>query len=835
MRRWVIGGVALALIAAAIVWLLVGRDKPRAATRGAPPGISVGASAVRRGAGSIAGTVRDANAVTIAGATVCIDGGADASQCTSTNAQGAYVIGELSPGAYGVTASAPHFKPSHYRTGKDQRITSVTVAPAERRTGIDVVLDAGAVALTGTVVDVNGGPIGHARVRALVDGTLDRPEWYPPVEADAAGTFTLWVKPGDIRVSAQADGYAPAHADTVAPGAVTVLLTPEASISGTVVDAKGALVADAIVSAEFVSVRASVRSDAAGAFRIESLVPGRYELRARIEHAFGEYPGSVSVGLAQHVTGVTIRVEPAARITGRVVTDRGEPCPGASVYLNDIYRSDDIRLTAIGDATFRLDAVRPGTYYAHPECPGYFAEVRYPPIIVTTADQDALMWAMRPGATLRGHVRDSRGALIVDADVLLRSSHRYESASSRSDGSYVIEGVAPGTYTLEAHTDRAGHVATELAITSVANVERDLVVEDGGTIIGFVRDTTGRPVSGVDVNASGDAHPGATRTRADGGYTLDLRAGMYDVYPSRGWGQDLADKRAVTIESGQTETLDFTVPAETGVIRGDVKDASGAPIGDAYVSAYRSSFGDDLFMWSFSDRPVLTAADGTFEIRELGPGTYNILAVRRGGGEIRHKGVETGSTVHVVMPVTGSLAGTVTYADGQLPDELYVTVRDSNREVFRDDHFLHTRGAFRMDGLPAGELHVAASSPDGLGVATFTLGVGEHREGAKVTLDRNVIIKGRVIHAQTKQPLADMFVVPKAPRAQRGIALDPDDISHKTDANGRFSVSSPTGRVSITIKAPGFRNPDTCSKDLERTLTAPVDLGDIEIDCERAP
>src|SRR5204863_6440912 len=118
----------------------------------------------------------------------------------------------------------------------------------------------------------------------------------------------------------------------------------------------------------------------------------------------------------------------------------------------------------------------------------------------------------------------------------------------------------------------------------------------------------------------------------------------------------------VTVASGQTVTADFVVPPHDGVIRGDVVDVSGKPVGDAYVQAHKSDFGDDAWSWTFDDRPVLTAPDGTFEIKGIGPGSYMVEAVRRGGGEVRQKGVVAGDTIHFALPTSGSIAGTVRFA-----------------------------------------------------------------------------------------------------------------------------------------------------------------------------
>src|SRR5262249_24934744 len=136
-------------------------------------------------------------------------------------------------------ASAKPYRPEMFHPGGDRQETSFFLAAGERKTGVDIVLRKGGVEITGTVSDVTGGPIAHADVSAHHQGWGDGgSDFAPPVGPDSSGKFSLWVKPGEVSVNASAEGYAEGSDSGRAPGTFEILLTPESSLAGVVIDAK---------------------------------------------------------------------------------------------------------------------------------------------------------------------------------------------------------------------------------------------------------------------------------------------------------------------------------------------------------------------------------------------------------------------------------------------------------------------------------------------------------------------------------------------------------------------------------------------------------------------
>ena len=188
---------------------------------------------------------------------------------------------------------------------------------ARRRPSI-LVLPAGGVEVSGTVSDIAGGPIAGAQLRA---GDAVG-------ETDAGGTFTLWLEPGSASVEATADGYAPSTWNGNAPDHVELQLTPESSLSGTVVLPSGEPLADAqvgIAGLDWRQPSVDTTSSEDGSFHADRLAPGRYSITVRSAHAYGTSAGTVLVALAEHTDGIVVSVVLRSRITGTLATEDGAP------------------------------------------------------------------------------------------------------------------------------------------------------------------------------------------------------------------------------------------------------------------------------------------------------------------------------------------------------------------------------------------------------------------------------------------------------------------------------------------------------------------------------
>jgi uncharacterized GH25 family protein len=855
-----------------------------AATSGAPPHNAdrgAGAPATTRSArvdpsalarGSISGTIRDDARAPIARAYACANATDEQLppalrelRCAFTDDRGHYKIAELVAADYVVHVSARQFLPGAYypEPGADKH--DFALAAGEARTGVDVELKRGGVEVTGVVLDISGGPIARAQVEASKSGSS---HVAAATDTDEQGRFSLWVKRGGVTLEARADGYAPDEESVRAPGKFEIILTPASSLTGRVVDAAtGQPVSGALVAVEgegFESRSANNATDAQGKFRVEPLTPGRYNVIATAEHGYGRSEGSLLVGLGQQVDGAVIKLFPARRVTGKVViAGSGERCANGGAVLEDPDRERFVELETERDGWRVADSVRPGTYRARVHCTGYLPRGSYPPVVVGNDDVTGLVWEVDAGARIRGKVVTRSGEPVDDAEVHangIETSHARDEqlwriTRSQRDGRFELDGLKPATYRLTPHSDRGVAPADGFVVTvaAAATVERDLVLDDGGTLLGTVVDSAGAPVPGVRIFAT-DTHRafgGNVVSDLDGAFSIEgLAPGAYRLSSMRDRAAALrkvsstdsgTQREAITVRAGQTATARLVVDSGTGTINGTVVDASGKPVSDAFVASAREDDGPGSASsqiastrneWWTGARPVLTSTEGRFQLARLAPGNYTLRAYRKGGGEAIAEHVAVGSTTRLQITPTGSIEGNVRRKAGSPPQDLQISLQDRRTHFTRTENFYRTDGHFMMADLPAGHFDIVANGDGSQSGLAIDLREGEARTGVDIELVPTVTVTGRIVEHGTQKPIPAMRVLAVPVRSAGMMRSFPRDSNSESvsDETGKFTVQRvPLGEIWIQ----GFPNSVEPGEfrmlNAVRTVTGTgtVDLGDL--------
>jgi protocatechuate 3,4-dioxygenase beta subunit len=839
---------------------------------------------------SIAGTVRVKDGGgPLAGASVCTSWSAQGATaddtrepvCTTTDATGAYKLADLVPGYHRVQAFAAHHVPASWRD-PERRRDGIRLKPAEHRTGIDVELAPGGVEIAGVVEDVSGGPVADAfvSVRSSSGG------WWSNgarafTRSDAQGRFSLWTKPGEVSIYAEAEGYAAGNTDAVAPSrSVEVLLTPESVLAGVVVESGTRTpIAGAIVSVgDWRSGEddsdGSARTDAQGHFRLTRLSPGRYKPIASAQGRHGEPGESVLLGLGQSVEDVVIEVHAAATVRGIVVIDEGSgktrPCPEAWVSMQDERAGRWQGDSSEDDGRIEIAPLLPGTYDVEVWCEGYLAQDTYDPIEVATADIDGLVWKVGTGGRIAGVVKTASGKPVADANVsaqttggAARGQRSWGGDETRADGTFLLKGLVAGDYTLDVNATGQRQPEDPPKVTvppggGEATIE--ITLPESGTIVGTVADTDGKPVRNARVRVANDGWNwggGEGRTGDDGAFTIEgVRPGERRVVATRGWWNEMrkpgssdddVQGERVTVAAGKTASVKLVVEARNGVITGSVTDEKGEPVGDAWVIASRESEAagsladsaarNTRWSWGRDDRPVITGVDGRFKVTELTPGTYAVRAFRRGGGEAVGEHVKVGGSVKLVIRSTGLISGTVKTADnGPLPDEIHITVVDEKTGFSRREKFFRTGGVFTMRDLPAGSFLLTADASAGRVQAPVELASGESKIGLVLTLERKVTVKGRMVELGTTTPVSGLQARVQPVKGGRGPMIvfgsGGSDKEHISDEDGRFTIeNAPTGKAWVTAWPMDWESsPWAWSRVYVDVAQADVvDVGDIEI------
>jgi hypothetical protein len=273
--------------------------------------------------------------------------------------------------------------------------------------------------------------------------------------------------------------------------------------------------------------------------------------------------------------------------------------------------------------------------------------------------------------TVSGQVFDANGTplagICVGAESASSPSSGYGGAKTDSNGEYAFP-LPPGTYLVSfqgcgenyvaqfypAQTSyrTAGPVTVAAGQTTGAVDARMLA---GGVITGKVVDAaTGAPPQGaldVEIQTPGASDTGPrlgaqfsfSPVAPDGTYTVSgLPPGTYRVYfnatgTSYGaigpyvseWYPNAPDPghaTVVSVESGQTASLGIELAEAPGTVTGRVTDSSGSPLAGYDISAGVTEPDGSIAGGGFL-AVTTTAADGTFTLLGIAPGTWTISAL----------------------------------------------------------------------------------------------------------------------------------------------------------------------------------------------------------------
>jgi hypothetical protein len=361
-------------------------------------------------------------------------------------------------------------------------------------------------------------------------------------------------------------------------------------------------------------------------------------------------------------------------------------------------------------------------------------------------------------------------------------------------------------------------------------------------------------VNGVDV--------GADRAPCDpqGRFAIrGLEAGTYEltVLDDRGAqvAFDRADKdRGEKVElaaNQQREGVDLVVEALDGVIRGSVVGPDNKPVADAWVTVTSEGglFGgprrggpppddgeneqvmvavlDDGGTRAGEVPPVLTGADGRFEVKNLRRGTYHVAAEGlRGGARGGADKVETGREVTIKLVVLSRLKGTVSLAGNPVTD--FTIVARGPSEKRQEFHAMD--GTFALSALDPGTYEVEARSDAGTGRASVTIEAAKESTVA-IEIQAPGVVIGKVLDGSGAPVAGHMVVViPRQPEGQ--LAIELDGPPHTTGADGSFRVSSEAGPRTLIVMGP--QGP-LVMKDIEVVGGKTVDLGAVTAEPGQGP
>lgn len=567
----------------------------------------------------ITGRVVDTNGTGVAGATITLsrfgqwEEGFDVAV---SGMNGAYAIGGIGIGVH-VGATKPGFAASMLRF--------VFAGSGEERDDIELRLRPDGGAISGRVLDTTGVPLAGARVVVDADGiayetsndgtphlhAFERFAW-----SAADGTFHLdGLVAGEHKVVVRAAGYAPFVATcSTRLGETTKLdatLSEGATLRGWVRKSDGTPAEGISVTAgrdAAFSESSSVRSDAEGAFELESLAAGRIVVFASDPArgtARAEY--DAIAGVEQRVD-LMLELDPG--VTGRVEDEFGLPIEGARL---------DARNVADGGIFGSTFTARDGTFrIACPNAEWVDFDVHWSRSMVQPAlrvrdvrvGAEAVVFRVpshtRPSARIVGRIEDAIGP-VGGAEVLVLAADGPQGTVviSAADGSFESPRLCPGRFLLSVRgTAHAVHTSAPIVLDPNATYDAGTIrLGAGGSLLVLLK----RPPELRDARLSvwleraedGLAH--FLDLEDDVGSATKIAPGLYVL--SVGDGGALARSTTVAIHEGEETRVDLpleraatsvlvvsrspSIDAET--IRVRIDDAGGRRIHSGSVYRMRRS------------------------------------------------------------------------------------------------------------------------------------------------------------------------------------------------------------------------------------------------------
>ncbi len=617
---------------------------------------------------------------------------------TVTAADGTFTLEDLSPGvALDLTVTHPGYGPGAAPgvAVPSEDTVRVVLQPASR--------------VSGHVTGPDGKPVAGAEValreesaRVLGDPFVRLPPRSPHQEVtDDEGAFSFAdVAPGAFQIAAAAPGHQRALLKGLEakPGqdlsGIAILLSPGATVEGTVRSTDGKPVEDAEVSvADGSSGDSSQTStDADGYYRIEELPPGPHTLEAR---ANGYRRAVRDVEATVETRGVDFQLDRGLEVSGRVVDETGSPVPDAGVDLSGRPGPPQSAVSD-GDGSFRLSGVEDGTYRLTAGKKEYgTAEKDLTVADAPVSEIELRLSPAREGAIV-GQLTGLEFSQLAHARVWADSGNGFGAVDA--EGSYRIDHLAPGDHKVLATVpDTPLHAEGKVTLADGATEARlDLHFGGGHTLTGVVL-RNGEPCPGASLVLSNSEHVLRAATDLQGELRFEgVEDGGYEL--RAGTASGVWHREDLTVSGDQT----IRVEMHTASLSGRVVDATdSSPVSGARISLQ----GAEAFGFSLVN--ATSDARGVFQLAEVGEGSWTVQATREGYAAGERK-VEVGDgpppgDLEIRLDPTQGVTVEPLLPTGRPPVQVRVAALDGAGQVVATGTFLTgENGGARISNVPPG-------------------------------------------------------------------------------------------------------------------------------------
>ena len=746
--------------------------------------------------------VNEATGAGIAGSSITVFNNAGVTLATGiTDGQGFFTIGNLPAGSVIVTAAAQGFGTNS--------IGAILTAGETTNTVLRLTPNPGR--LTGRVTRADTGqPIAGAAIN-IFDSTQ---ALVATVLTDSQGNYTVaTLAPGRYRVVASANGFANGIGGaSIESDTETVLnfalANQPAIIQGTVRDeSTNQPLAGAAVQVRQESptgpVITTVVTNDQGQYVVTGLTPTSYTLIASLPPRYGTKASSVVVGPDETITlDFSLPLQPA-RVSGRITSAQtGEPILNTLIRLLDVNGVIVASTQTDVNGNYLIEGFPSGTYTLVIRNESFQRQsISFTVGARETATVDASL-NPNPG-TLQGIVRYAQtGEPLAGAVVevfAIQSTIPLGRSVSDETGMYLVEGLAPGTYTVTASTPNFATQSVGATILPNETTQADItLVPNPATISGVITDTAGTPIANASVQLLDENGTvlGSAVTDDNGNYAIgNLPEGTFVIKVSAA-GFAILITGIILAPGEQVTGLTFSLTPDPGNITGRITDsATGLPIIGAEVRVVL----DGILLAS-----TVTDENGGYVLAGLAPGSYTVVADANGYGT-KAVGVivesgQTSSADLAISPLVGRIEGSLLDTDGNpiTGNNIQVKLYDNN-QVLLQSIVANADGTFAFVDVAPGTYTITATAP---GFATNSVGASVQ---ANVTTTISITLAsltatltGRTVNSVTGEGIpGSIITVTNAANIILATTV--------SDSQGAFAIFNlPAGAVTISARAPNF-------------------------------
>lgn len=646
-----------------------------------------------------------------------------------TDQLGNYLIEGITPGDYYLGASAEGFISQYYENSDSTNgAASVGVAPSNDTADIDFLLSAGG-SISGRVFQSDGTtPISGAQVSA----SSAQGNYLGSDSTGSDGHYTIrGLGTAVYIVSVSAAGYLDQYYDnsTFSRSAepVSVIAPDETAninfklilggmISGYVYQDDGTTpIPGARIEAwdlNFGYSRQAI-ADLTGSYIVKGLSSGSYYVTARAPGYLSEYYDGVSsksaatvvsVIFSENTAGIDFTLDSGGSISGRVCqADGTTPISGASVQARGAQGGNGSAITD-SNGNYTILGLMSDTYQVSASAADYLSEyyngAAAPVAVSVPGIVPDINFSLDWGGTISGCVYQADGTTPISGALVKANgvNNNSGSATTGSDGNYIIRGLAWDNYRVNAFAPyyltqyynglASAGVATPVHVVPPDNTSKiDFSLKLGGMISGRVLEADGTtPISGAAVRAEGmTSGYSSASTNTNGYYTIrGLLSDDYKVSATAAGylieyynGASSSSARLVSVSAPNIVpdinfSLDLGGTLSGRVFRSDgITPISGAEVQASGMNKYSS---------------VYTDTDGIYTLRGLVSDNYKVSVSARDYFLQYYNGV---SSPDLATPVTVTAPGNTMDIDFTL--ELGGTI---SGHVYQTDGVTPILGAF---------------------------------------------------------------------------------------------------------------------------------------------